>query len=54
MTQSPSAPKKGGPGGMSPRLIAALVLAALAVIFVLQNTGRGRVSFLFWHIDAPA
>lgn len=30
------------------------IIATLAVIFVLQNTGRGRVTFWFWHITAPA
>lgn len=39
---------------VSPRLIGGVVLAVLAVIFVLQNTARGRVSFLFWHITAPS
>lgn len=38
----------------SPKLVAGLVLLALAVVFVFQNTGRGRVSFLFWHLTMPA
>jgi uncharacterized integral membrane protein len=34
------------------RLIAALVVAALLVIFAIQNTKQVRVSFLFFHWDA--
>jgi uncharacterized integral membrane protein len=36
---------------VSPRLIAIVILAVLAVIFVLQNTHGTRVSFLFFHIQ---
>jgi uncharacterized integral membrane protein len=31
-----------------------LVLAALALVFVFQNTGKGQVSFLLWDIEAAA
>jgi uncharacterized integral membrane protein len=34
------------------RLIVALVVAALLVIFAVQNTRDVRVSFLFFHWDA--
>ena len=34
------------------RLIVALVVAALLVIFAIQNTKQVRVSFLFFHWDA--
>jgi uncharacterized integral membrane protein len=34
------------------RLIVALVVAALLVIFAIQNTKEVRVSFLFFHWDA--
>ena len=47
-----------GPGrqrrSISPRLVAGIVLAILALVFVFQNTGNGRVTFLFWRVDAPA
>lgn len=39
---------------ISPRLVAGVVVAVLALIFVFQNTGRGTVQFFFWDIDAPA
>jgi uncharacterized integral membrane protein len=38
----------------SRKLVAGLVLVVLAVVFVFQNTGRGRISFLFWHLTMPA
>ena len=34
------------------RLIVALVIAALLLIFAIQNTKQVRVSFLFFHWDA--
>ena len=34
------------------RLVVALVIAALLVIFAIQNTKQVRVSFLFFHWDA--
>lgn len=43
-----------GPTGLGPRTIAGVVLAALALVFVVQNTARGRVNFLFWDLEAPA
>lgn len=39
---------------VSPRLVVGIVLAILALVFVFQNTGKGRVNFLFWRFDAPA
>lgn len=35
------------------RLVVAVVLVALPLIFVAQNTDKGRVDFLFWHVTAP-
>ena len=32
--------------GVSPRLLAALVLLALLIVFVVQNTGRTKIRFL--------
>jgi uncharacterized integral membrane protein len=34
------------------RLIVALVIAAVILVFAFQNTNRVRVSFLFFHWDA--
>jgi uncharacterized integral membrane protein len=39
---------------VSPKVIVGLVVAALALSFVFQNTGEGRVHLLFWDIRAPA
>lgn len=39
---------------VSPRMVVGAVLVVLALTFVLQNTSRGRVSFLFWQVTAPA
>lgn len=38
----------------SPRLTAGIAVAALALAFILQNTGSIRVHLLFVHIDNPA
>lgn len=36
------------------RWVVAGVLILLALIFIFQNTGTSRVSFLLWGIQAPA
>ena len=38
---------------MTPRFIAASVLAVLASIFILQNTSSGRINIYFWDLDMP-
>jgi uncharacterized integral membrane protein len=38
---------------LSPRLVIGAVIGVLALVFVLQNTGRMRVHILFTHIDNP-
>ena len=38
----------------SPRRITAAVLVVLALVFIFQNAGTGRVTFLLWRVDAPA
>jgi uncharacterized integral membrane protein len=38
---------------VSPKLIVTGVVAALALVFVLQNTRKGRLSFLFFDFTAP-
>lgn len=45
----------GGEGsGLSPKAIFAIVVVALAVILIAQNTGSGRFNLLFWAIEMPA
>lgn len=39
---------------MTPKLIVALILLALALIFIFQNTGAGDVKVLFWTVSLPA
>ena len=39
---------------VSPKVIAGGVIGLLALIFVFEITGEGRVNFLFWHVNAPA
>ncbi|GAA1521444.1 hypothetical protein GCM10009788_26620 [Nocardioides humi] len=39
---------------ISPRAVAGAVLAVLALVFVFQNTGEGRIEFLFWELTMPA
>lgn len=36
------------------RIIGALILAVLAIIFVFQNSASGRIHFLFWYFSMPA
>lgn len=38
-----------GRSGPSPALIGGIVLAVLAVVFVVQNQESARVRFLFWE-----
>ncbi len=37
-----------GSSDLNPRIIVGIVLAALAVIFILQNTNDVEINFLFW------
>lgn len=39
---------------LSPKMVIALVIAVLALIFVLQNRGRGHVKLFFFELSAPA
>lgn len=52
-TSEPSPPSKTR-WRPSPKLVAGFILVVLAVVFIFQNTRRGRVSFLFWHLTLPA
>ncbi len=38
----------------SRKLVVGAILLVLALIFVFQNTARGRVNVLFWHASLPA
>jgi uncharacterized integral membrane protein len=38
---------------ISPKLIIAVVLAVLVVIFVLQNADQANIEFLLWDFDIP-
>lgn len=49
--------RDGGSAGarqISVRTVLAAVVVVLALIFIFQNTGSGRVSFLVWEFNAPA
>lgn len=48
---SENTPASTTPG---PRLIIAAIIAVLALVFVVQNTGKGEVDFLFWTLSMPA
>lgn len=43
-----------GTSRISPKMVAAVALGVLAIVFIFQNTATGSVSFLFWDIEAPA
>jgi uncharacterized integral membrane protein len=53
MADEPQRPQRRPPNRENrTRLIGALVIAAVILIFAFQNTNRVRVSFLFFHWDA--
>lgn len=39
---------------VSPKVVVAVVLGVLALIFVFQNSAHGHVRFLFWTLSMPA
>lgn len=41
---------KGRGGGVSPTLIGFIVLAVAAVVFIVQNSDRSKVRFLFFSV----
>jgi len=47
---SPQPAHRSGPGGAA---IAALVGAALLLVFMLQNRDEAKVHLLFWHARLP-
>ncbi len=48
---APSRPARWRP---SRRLVIGGVLAVIALVFILQNTRRGKIDFWFWTITMPA
>ena len=40
--------------GITAKQVVGLVIGILAVVFVFQNTGKGRITFLFWSMTMPA
>jgi uncharacterized integral membrane protein len=38
---------------ISPRMIVVIVLAVLALIFVIQNSESHRIDMLFWNVSMP-
>ena len=53
MADEPQRPQRRPPSRENQtRLIGALVIAAVILIFAFQNTNSVRVSFLFFHWDA--
>ncbi|UPK75021.1 LapA family protein [Nocardioidaceae bacterium SCSIO 66511] len=45
---------EGRPLRISPKLVVGLVIAVVALVFIFQNTSKGRIDFLFWTISMPA
>ena len=45
--------KGDGEGGLHPAMLGAVVLALVAIDFIVQNTDRVRVHFLFLSREAP-
>ena len=49
----PESQESSDRSGVSPRLIAAVAIVALLVVFIIQNTRKTRIRFLIPNIDAP-
>jgi uncharacterized integral membrane protein len=45
--------KNNGEGGLHPAMLGAVVLALVAIDFIVQNTNRVQVHFLVFSRDAP-
>jgi uncharacterized integral membrane protein len=45
--------KNDGEGGLHPAMLGAVVLALVAIDFIVQNTNRVQVHFLVFSRDAP-
>ncbi len=44
----------GGRSFISARLVVVTAIAALALVFVFQNTDSRRVDFLVWNLELPS
>ncbi|GAA1050886.1 LapA family protein [Arthrobacter russicus] len=54
MTNSPATPPQSSrPAWLTTRLITAVGLAILAVIFIVTNQGTVRVQILVWAVNSP-
>ncbi|NYE93891.1 putative integral membrane protein [Psychromicrobium silvestre] len=53
MATSPSGPEAKRSAWLTPTVISAVVLTALALIFVFTNLGTARVQLLFWTVNSP-
>jgi uncharacterized integral membrane protein len=38
-------------GRPSTRVIVAIIVAVVLLIFIVQNNGKGRIDFLFWNVQ---
>jgi len=50
--QPRQSPKTEGPS-LSPKLIIGVILAVVALVFILQNTSKSRVDLFVWDFAAP-
>ncbi|MEU6254672.1 lipopolysaccharide assembly protein LapA domain-containing protein [Streptomyces sp. NPDC047043] len=55
---SPKTSERGAKAGgrrvaMTPGRVAVLLLAALALIFIFENTGDTEIRLLFWEVTMP-
>jgi uncharacterized integral membrane protein len=39
------------PGRLSPKVVGGAALAVVALVFVLQNRAKARITFLFLHLN---
>jgi uncharacterized integral membrane protein len=38
---------------VSPKLIVGIILAVIALVFIIQNTSKSKVDVFFWDASAP-
>lgn len=50
MRSDPGASASAGRNGISPALIGFIVVAVIAVVFILQNRERRQIDFLFFEV----
>lgn len=53
MAEPTQHPTGGGRTQLSPKLIVAIVLGIVALVFVVQNTGETKIRFLLPEVKAP-